>query len=118
MESHSSSRAPDPSVVVSEIGAGLSHIQATRASDGTFALVYIPDGRDVTVSLARLSGPRVKASWYSPRDGGSSAIGQFESAGTQAFDPPGAPATGNDWVLALESVTLDPAIRPDTLNPR
>jgi Protein of unknown function (DUF4038)/Putative collagen-binding domain of a collagenase len=98
-------RIPDQSMV-SSVGTGLSHIRATRASDGSYAYVYIPDGRAVTVNMAKIIGTGVNASWFDPRTGAFTSIGQFANTGTQSFDPPGATQNGNDWVLVLDSVQL------------
>lgn len=112
MESRSALiRIPDQSIVTSDLGTGRSHVRATRASDGSYALVYIPDGRAVTVDTSKISGT-VQASWFDPRNGVFIAIGQFANSGTQSFDAPGATQTGNDWVLVLDSLgptTLAPA---------
>jgi hypothetical protein len=90
--------------MVSCVGTGLSHIRATRASDGSYAYVYIPDGRAVTVNMAKIIGTGVNASWFDPRTGAFTSIGQFENTGTQSFDPPG--ATQNEDCSCLDSVQL------------
>ena len=97
-------RVPDQTLLPSGTG-GIDHAQATRASDGSYAWVYIPTGDAVTVDMTKLAGPRVSASRYSPRDGGKTAIGQYGISGTRTFDPPGATGSGDDWVLLLESTT-------------
>jgi hypothetical protein len=96
-------RIPDQSLVTSDTGTGAAHIQACRGSDRSYAWVYVPDGRPITIDMSKLAGPQVHASWYSPRAGSSSAIGQYANSGTQSFNAPGTPATGNDWVLVLET---------------
>jgi hypothetical protein len=52
--------------------------------------------------LGTISGRRVKAAWYSPRDGRTVPAGTFANRGERRFDPPGEPAAGNDWVLVLD----------------
>src|SRR5262245_56340325 len=70
MESRSFlNRIPDQSIVVSPIGSGLDHVQATRASDGKYAMIYIPRGGSVDVNLAKITGQGVAPSWFNPRDG-------------------------------------------------
>jgi hypothetical protein len=54
--------------------------------------------------MGKISGAKVKASWYSPKDGSKRAIGTYANKGVVNFNPPGQPAEGNDWVLVLESV--------------
>lgn len=104
MESRSFlNRIPDQSVVVSDAGEGKDHIRGTRASDGAYAMVYIPTGRAVTVDMSKISGAGVKACWFDPRTGDYTATGDYPRSGTQVFDPPGETAAGNDWVLVLDA---------------
>lgn len=104
MESRSFlNRIPDQSVIASAAGSGKVHIRAIRASDGSYAMVYIPTGGAVTIEMNRISGARVKASWFDPRTGAYTAIGDYPNNGTQVFDSPGAAAIGNDWVLVLDT---------------
>jgi hypothetical protein len=43
------------------------------------------------------------AQWYNPRTGESTAIGACENSGIRVFEPPGAEAYGNDWVLVFDN---------------
>lgn len=100
-------RVPDQSVIVGSAGNGYDRLQATRASDGAYALVYTTNGRNATVNLDTLSGTTVNAWWYDPRTGAATAVGAFPSSGQRTFDPPGGPSSststgGNDWVLVLD----------------
>ncbi len=102
IESHSFlSSIPDQSLVTAGIGIGLDHVQASRASDGRYALIYIPRGTGITVNMSKLSSS-ITASWFKPRDGSSSPIGRYPNVKTQLFTPPTS-GTGNDWVLVLET---------------
>ena len=94
-------RVPDQSVVCGDCGAGSDYIAATRASDGSYAFVYIPDGRAVTVNMSLISGSRAVGYWYDPREGTASLIGVFPTAGTRVFEPP-SKGCGCDWVLVLD----------------
>jgi hypothetical protein len=85
---------------------------AAQASDGSFALVYMPSARPVTLNLNGLAGPLVKAYWYDPAGGTPIATpipgSPFPSSSSQTLLPPGgrnAATTGpySDWVLVLES---------------
>jgi len=87
---------------------------AAQASDGSFALVYLPSARPITVNLNGLAGPRINAYWYDPAVGtpvATSISGSpFPSSGSQTLLPPAgnnASTTGSysDWVLVLESTT-------------
>jgi hypothetical protein len=96
-------RIPDQSVIVSAAGSGKNHVRATRASDWSYAMVYIPTGEMVTVKMSKISSAAVKASWFDPRTGAYIDIGDYPNSGTQVFDAPGATAIGNDWVLVLDA---------------
>src|SRR3546814_14398467 len=52
--------------------------------------------------LGVVSGPKIRAAWYSPRDGAVTPIGTFDNRGARRFDPPGETAPGNDWALVLD----------------
>jgi hypothetical protein len=101
------SRVPDTSVVIAGQGVGAEHVEATRDQDGSYAFVYIPTGRTISVDLRKASyGPRIKAWWFNPRTGAASAIGEIEARTRREFhhefNPPGEPTRGNDWVLVLD----------------
>ena len=100
-------RVPDDSVIVpddpptSAPGAGTRRFVATRDEKGSFAMVYAPIGRSFDVAMSKVSGPKVKAWWFNPRDGKATAIGTFANAGTKRFTPPDAGEL-LDWVLVLD----------------
>ena len=103
MESRSHlDRIPDQTIIAAGQSGGLEHIQATRASDGTWALVYLPAGKPVTIAMDKLAGLKVEASWFDPRTGETKSIGTFPNSGNHEFTPPTS-GEDNDWVLVLES---------------
>jgi hypothetical protein len=53
--------------------------------------------------MDKISTADVKCSWFDPRTGKYTQIGEYENSGTRAFDPPGETGLGNDWVLVLEA---------------
>ena len=53
------------------------------------------------MDLDRLSGERVRASWFDPRVGTSAAIDTFPRAGKKEFRPP-SQGKASDWVLVLD----------------
>jgi hypothetical protein len=94
-------RVPDQSLIAGENGQKYERLVATRGND--YAMIYTYTGRNIPVQMGKISGAKVKASWFSPADGTTTEIGEFENAGTHEFDPPGEPANGNDWVLVLDT---------------
>jgi hypothetical protein len=101
------SRVPDQSLLASPDGKEGDHVQATRDSDGSYAMIYIPNGRAVRIDLAKLSGDHIKAWWYDPREGGANPAGEFEKKGAMEFVPPVSDKQGepDDWVLVLDDVS-------------
>jgi hypothetical protein len=68
------------------------------ADDASFAFSYLPAKRPLTIDLAKLSGTRVVASWFNPRTGKTTPLGDFTDKRKSVFDPP----TEGDWVLVLD----------------
>ena len=100
-------RVPDDSVIVETKiptampGTGMRHFCATRDESGSYAMVYGPVGRKFSVRMEKITGPKVKAWWFNPRDGSATAIGEFENKGEREFTPPNVGET-LDWVLVLD----------------
>jgi hypothetical protein len=92
------SRVPDQTVLTSAAGSGLSRIQATRASDGAYFMVYSPNGQAFTVDMAKVSGTTARTYWYDPRTGATTDNGTRNTTGTASFTPP----AGGDWVLVAD----------------
>ena len=87
-------RVPDASILVTAQGVKDERLQSARASDRGYWLVYDTNGRDFEVKLPAAKG---RAWWFNPRNGR-----RTPAQWTSLFDPPGVPATGNDWLLILE----------------
>ena len=94
-------RIPDQSMVACDPMKTTQRIQATRGSDGSYALVYTASGKSMNIRLDRISGKTVRAYWYDPRKGTAQLIGEFSNTGTREFTPPSI-GSGNDWVLVLD----------------
>ncbi|MBN2452201.1 MAG: DUF4038 domain-containing protein, partial [Lentisphaeria bacterium] len=60
------SRIPDRTLLDGDPGDDDGHLEATRDSNGSYAMVYSPLGRPVPLRLDALSGPEVRASWFDP----------------------------------------------------
>src|SRR5262245_57420407 len=92
---------PDQSVVAFGQEEGESHIQAARAEDGSFLIAYTPLGRSVGIHMHKLSGKRITARWFDPRNGKWSEAGEYASTGSRELVAPSA-GDRDDWVLVLE----------------
>lgn len=93
-------RIPDQSLIADEQGEKYNYLIATRGKD--YAFIYTYTGRTMKINMGKISGEKVKASWFDPRTGGYQEIGIFENKGILELDPPGVTMDGNDWVLVLE----------------
>ena len=51
--------------------------------------------------LERLSGPRVRAWWFDPRNGSSRRAGEMPRSDVAALNAPTS-GEGQDWILVLE----------------
>lgn len=95
-------RVPDQSLIAGEQGERYDRLLATRGKN--YAFVYAYNGREMEIDATKLSGKKIKASWYNPRNGKTTAIGQFPRSKTLKFDPPGEKKDGNDWVLVMDAI--------------
>ena len=98
-------RRPDQSLVAGENGQKYDYVIATRGN--SYAFFYTYTGREFDVAMGKISGGRIRAWWYDPRNGDSRVIGIFENRGVRHFDPPGEQQPGNDWVLVLDDAEQD-----------
>lgn len=94
-------RIPDQTLIVSENPDGPAHVQATRDSEGSFAMVYSAAGNPFTLDLAELSPKKLKSWWFDPRTGEAKEAGEIQNDGRHEFIPP-THGDGCDWVLVLD----------------
>jgi len=102
---------PDQTIIADGQGDCAHYTCAIRGK--SFAFVYIPTGNKTTIKMGIISGQKVKASWFNPRTGEKTLIGEFENTGERSFDVPGMSkeltwlrsGRGCDWVLMLDSST-------------
>lgn len=92
---------PDQSLIVDGQSADEAHVQAARATDGSFILAYLTFGNPISVDLERMSGATIRASWWDPRTGSIREFERFARMATRRFEPP-TRGMGNDWVLVLD----------------
>lgn len=93
-------RVPDTTMVLNQ-GEKYDRVLATKGKD--YAMFYTYTGRTFDVKLGILKGDNIVASWYDPRTGKKTSIGEFKNHGTHVFDPEGDEVEGNDWVLILQT---------------
>ena len=81
---------------------GTRHEYVIAARGKGYALAYTYMGRPFRVKMGVISGSKVRAWWFDPREGSARELGVYDNQGERDFTPPGAPAEGNDWVLVLD----------------
>ncbi|MBN2165153.1 MAG: glycoside hydrolase family 140 protein [Marinilabiliaceae bacterium] len=95
-------RVPDQTIIAGDNGEKYDYQVATRGHN--YAFVYTYNGRNMEIQGGKIEGNKIKASWFNPRDGQITMIGDFENSGVLSFDPPGEIENGNDWVLILDTI--------------
>ncbi len=95
---------PDQSIVYGVNPRNEDHIRAARAEDGTFLLVYIAKGQEVTVYTDKIDDDVVVGWWFNPRNGEALPTEEITER-IQSFTPPTS-GLDNDWMLVLDSETL------------
>ncbi len=94
-------RIPDQSLLGEGDLPVLERVEATRADDGSYAFIYTADGEPFQVQTSKLSGEKLVAWWYDPRNGKAKKSGSFAKTDTREFTPPSS-GIGHDWVLVLD----------------
>ncbi|GAB4014476.1 glycoside hydrolase family 140 protein [Spirosoma koreense] len=98
-------RIPDQTLIAS--GRGKTYqdqLMATRDAEGTYAMIYLPQGQSVTVDLSRLSGSKKQIWWYNPRTGRALREKARNLAGVVTLTLPASTnlPTNLDWVLVID----------------
>lgn len=89
----------DTSFVSSSLGSKAGRIYPARASDGSFAMIYVPNMRTVSIRMSELSPRKVRARFYSP------ARGTYEPIAGSPFANSGVVniATEGECVIVLDA---------------
>jgi hypothetical protein len=96
-------RIPDNTLILKGQADKAEHIEAFRAADNSYAMIYIPVGKTITISTSNFQ-KQITAWWFNPKDAKIQKLGVFENKGSLEFVPPTL-GVGNDWVLIID----DPA---------
>ena len=103
---------PDQSVIVGGQGDCGTYACAIRGK--SHILVYTPIGNKITLQMGIISGEKVRAMWFDPRNGETTPIGEFANKGEHSFTVPGmskdlawlTSGRGCDWVLILQDSAI------------
>jgi hypothetical protein len=74
---------------------------AAITSDSTTMIAYLPDQRQVTVNMTKISGPQAKCWWFNPATGKVTEIGVLPTNSSHEYMPP----VEGDWVLVIDNST-------------
>lgn len=95
-------RVPDQSLIAENNNYQPQRIQAT--SGNNYMMVYSAAGLPFTVNLGKISGKKLNAYWYDPRNGETKKLDAINNKGQQKFTPPSS-GYGQDWVLILDDAS-------------
>ena len=94
---------PDVTNIVAVAGRGAfasnDYAVTALADHASFALSYLPTKRTLTIDPGKISGAKVNASWFNPRNGETTPITSLIGKERHDFEPP----TDGDWVLVLDN---------------
>ena len=94
-------RIEDNNLVVSNPGNDYTdRIVATRNRKGTYAMIYLPQPREIKVDLDRLGEGKKRISWFNPVTGKYKKISRRYSNGVIDLKPP--KAGQEDWVMVID----------------
>ena len=96
------SRIADQELIRSDKGSSYTDaIIATRDSQGSYAMIYLPQNKPVTVDLKKITGTKA-IWWFDPRTG-KAIKGNVEKNKTEVTLTP--PREGKDWVLVIDDTS-------------
>jgi Protein of unknown function (DUF4038)/Putative collagen-binding domain of a collagenase len=93
-------RIPDNTIILKGQGDKAEHVEAFRSADNSYAMVYLPIGKPVTINTSYFP-KQIVAWWFNPKDAFVQKIGTMENKGIIEVSPP-AIGPGNDWVLIID----------------
>ncbi len=93
-------RIPAQDILRNNTGSQYEYVLATKGKN--YAMAYACNGQTFSIDCNKLGFTIKKAGWFNPRDGQEQPAENIKSKGIVAFDPPGEPGKGNDWVLVLK----------------
>ncbi|MCC6286973.1 MAG: glycoside hydrolase family 140 protein, partial [Chitinophagaceae bacterium] len=96
-------RIPDTSIIIKGQGVKADYIAAFRDSAGRYMMIYIPEGKTITVNTSFIPSKKIKATWFNPKTGKAITPAVVSNKKQQNFTPP-ATGKGNDWVLVLDNI--------------
>lgn len=97
---------PAQHLIVGKNPEDMDHIRAAKSKNGAFAVLYIPTGKSITVNLTQITGEKINAWWFNPRQNSSQLIGVLTRTKQLTLQPPSS-GRGNDWVLVIDDASKE-----------
>jgi len=96
--------APD-AFIAAGAGTGIDRAAAAIAADGSYALLYVPSRRPVTLDAAALGTAALRAQWIDPTSGAMTEATPEAGSPSPTYVPPGPNrGRGGDWLLRIDAV--------------
>ncbi|MBK5278434.1 MAG: glycoside hydrolase family 140 protein [Bacteroidia bacterium] len=97
------SRIADQSLITSELGNSYIDLAyATRDFDNSYAMIYLPQAKSISIDLSKISGNEKTVWWFNPRTGESIKQKSSKGKSVETFTPP---SNGKDWVLVIDDAS-------------
>lgn len=95
-------RIPDSTIIIEGQGIKADYIAAFRDSAGRYIMLYIPEGKTITVNTAFIPSKKIKVTWFNPKTGKSENSKTISNKQQISFTTP-TTGKGNDWVLIIDN---------------
>ena len=93
------------SLISSALGSNTTRKVASLCSDGSAALIYIPENNSTTIDMSAFTGPNVLVDWLDPITQAVTSDSTYSASGTQVITHPGNNSESDtDWIMRLRSV--------------
>lgn len=99
-------RIPDTAIIEKGRGIKSDYVTAFRDSLGRYMMVYLPEGKRVTLNTSFIKSKEIRAYWFEPKSGKIKSNSLLKNRKRIEFIPPSLGA-GNDWVLILDNADED-----------
>ncbi|MDW3646347.1 MAG: glycoside hydrolase family 140 protein [Bacteroidia bacterium] len=97
------SRIPDKLMVAIGQPETDDYVIASRDTDCTYAMIYIPTGKETAIDLRAFGAKPLKSWWYDTRTGISFEGPTITEARRFSVQPPSS-GKGQDWVLVIDEI--------------
>jgi hypothetical protein len=92
-------RVADNTIILKGQGEKGEYIQAFRSADNSYAMIYLPVGKAITINVCNMPD-KINAWWFNPKNGTTQPLDTITKKDIMEFTPPTL-GIGNDWVLVI-----------------